>query len=67
MTFDQPKTLIPGSNGDFFWGGWASTYFWVDPAEDLAVLFMAQLGPSNSYQNRRQLRTLVYSALTETA
>ena len=67
VTFDQPKTLIPGSNGDFFWGGWASTYFWVDPAEDLAVLFMAQLGPSNSYQNRRQLRTLVYSALTETA
>ncbi len=67
VTFDQPKTLLPGSNGDFFWGGWASTYFWVDPAEDLAVLYMAQLGPSNSYANRRQLRTLVYSALTETA
>ncbi len=67
VTFDQPKTLIPGSNGDFFWGGMASTYFWVDPAEELAVVFMTQLIPSNSYQNRRQLRTLVYSALTETA
>ncbi len=67
VTFDQPKTLIPGTSGDFFWGGWASTFFFVDPVEDLAVVFMTQLGPSSSYPNRRQIRTLVYSALTETA
>ncbi len=67
VTFDAPKTLIPGTSGDFFWGGWASTFFFVDPIEDLAVVFMTQLGPSNSYPNRRQIRTMVYSALTETA
>jgi CubicO group peptidase (beta-lactamase class C family) len=67
VTMDQPKTLIPGSNGDFFWGGMASTFFWVDPAEDLACVFMTQLMPSNTYPVRRQLRTLVYASLTETA
>ncbi|WP_439815005.1 serine hydrolase domain-containing protein [Zavarzinia sp. CC-PAN008] len=64
-TMDVPLTMLPGSHGDFFWGGAASTYFWVDPAEDLAVVFMAQLLPSSAYPVRRELRTLVYSAMTE--
>ena len=67
VTFDAPRTLIPGTSGEYFWGGWASTFFFVDPIEDLAVVFMTQLGPSNSYPNRRQIRTMVYAALTETA
>jgi CubicO group peptidase (beta-lactamase class C family) len=58
-------TLIPGSAGDFFWGGAAGTFFWVDPREDLIVLFLTQLLPSSAYPLRRQLRTRVYSALTE--
>ncbi|MFZ5669385.1 MAG: serine hydrolase domain-containing protein [Pseudomonadota bacterium] len=65
VTIDQPRTLIPGSNGDFFWGGAASTFFWVDPAEDLAVVFLTQLLPSSAWPVRRELRTLVYAALTE--
>jgi len=64
-TLDPPTTLIPGSAGDLFWGGAASTYFWIDPAEDLAVVFLTQLVPSSAYPIRRQLRTLVYSAFTE--
>jgi CubicO group peptidase (beta-lactamase class C family) len=64
-TTDPAATLIPGGAGDLFWGGAASTYFWIDPAEDLAVVFMAQLVPSNAYPIRRELRTLVYSAFTE--
>ena len=64
-TIAQPATLIPGSTGDFFWGGAASTFFWVDPREDLIGLFLTQLLPSSAYPVRRQLRTLVYSAITE--
>jgi CubicO group peptidase (beta-lactamase class C family) len=59
------KTLIPGSNRDYFWGGAASTFFWVDPEEDLAVIFMTQLMPSSTWPVRRQLRTMVYAALDD--
>jgi CubicO group peptidase (beta-lactamase class C family) len=64
-TIAPSATLIPGSAGDFFWGGAASTFFWVDPREDLIVLFLTQLLPSSAHPVRRQLRTLVYSAITE--
>lgn len=64
-TVAPAATLIPGSAGDFFWGGAASTFFWVDPQEDLIGLFLTQLLPSSAYPVRRQLRTLVYSAITE--
>jgi len=64
-TIDPAATLIPASKGDLSWGGLASTFFWVDPREDLAVVLMAQLMPSSSYPIRRELRTLVYSAFTE--
>jgi CubicO group peptidase (beta-lactamase class C family) len=65
-TMTPSTTLTPGSAGDFFWGGAASTFFWVDPREDLIVLFLTQLLPSSAHPVRRQLRTLVYSAITET-
>lgn len=67
VTVDPAATMIPGSRGDFFWGGAASTFFWVDPVEDLTVVFMTQLLPSSAYPVRRELRTLVYSAFTESA
>ena len=65
VTMDPMKTLIAGSPGEYFWGGMASTAFWIDPVEDLACIFMTQVMPSNAYPIRRQLRTLVYSALVE--
>ena len=52
------------SEGEFSWGGAASTGFWVDPAEDLAVVFMTQQMPSSRYPLRRELRNVVYQALT---
>ena len=67
VVFDPPKTLIPCSKGEFYWGGAASTAFWVDPVEQVTVVFMTQLMPSTTYPIRRELRTLVYSALMETA
>ncbi len=62
---DASRTLMPGSDGDFFWGGAASTFFWIDPAEDLIGIFMTQLIPSSTYPVRRELRTMVYSALDD--
>lgn len=64
-TIAPASTMIPGSAGDVFWGGAASTFFWVDPQEELIGLFLTQLLPSSAYPVRRQLRTLVYSAITE--
>ncbi|MCW5758777.1 MAG: beta-lactamase family protein [Phenylobacterium sp.] len=66
VVFDPPQTLIPCSLGEFYWGGAASTAFWVDPVEQVTAVFMTQLLPSSTYPVRRELRTLVYSALMET-
>jgi CubicO group peptidase (beta-lactamase class C family) len=49
--------------GDFYWGGAASTIFWVDPNEDLVVIFMAQLMPSATFNFRGQLKNIVYSSI----
>ena len=51
--------------GDFYWGGAASTIFWVDPVEDLAVVFMTQLMPSATFNFRGQLKNIVYSAIVD--
>ena len=65
VTMDPPQTLIPGSAGEYFWGGAATTSFWVDPAEELIAIFMTQVLPSSAYPVRRELRTMVYSAITD--
>jgi CubicO group peptidase (beta-lactamase class C family) len=60
------KTRLPGTPGEYFWGGAASTAFWIDPKEDLAVVFMTQmLASPDRVRLRRDLRTLVYGAMTE--
>jgi CubicO group peptidase (beta-lactamase class C family) len=66
VTLDLAKLKLPGSAGEFFWGGAAATAFWIDPKEDLAVVFMTQvMGTEARLTLRRDLRTLVYSAITE--
>jgi CubicO group peptidase (beta-lactamase class C family) len=65
VTGTPAETMLPGSGGDYSWGGAASTYFWIDPKEDLICIFMTQLLPSTTYPIRRELRTLVYSAFTD--
>lgn len=65
VTMDPAKTLIPGSPGEYSWGGAATTSFWIDPAEELITIFMTQVLPSSAYPLRRELRTMVYAAITE--
>lgn len=64
VTEDVAKTMIPGSRGEFYWGGMFSTAFFIDPVERVHMVFMTQLSPSNVYPIRRELKTLIYSALT---
>jgi CubicO group peptidase (beta-lactamase class C family) len=59
------RAQILGTPGEYAWGGAASTAFWIDPAEDLIVIFMTQLMPSSSYPLRRELRVLTYAALID--
>ena len=59
------RTGVIGSAGDFTWGGYASTIFWVDPAEELVVIFMTQLIPSGTFNFRDQLKALVYPAIVD--
>ncbi|MDG5746821.1 serine hydrolase [Qipengyuania sp. XHP0207] len=66
MVIDPAKTLMPSSLGEFYWGGAYSTAFFVDPVEEITMVFMTQVYPSSTYPIRRQLKTLIYSALTET-
>jgi CubicO group peptidase (beta-lactamase class C family) len=61
-TLDQVSAGSLGP-GDFYWGGAASTIFWVDPIEDLNVIFMTQFMPSNTFNFRGQLKNIVYSAI----
>ena len=49
--------------GDFYWGGLASTLFWVDPTEDLFAIFMTQLIPSSTFNFRGQIKNLIYGAI----
>lgn len=51
--------------GDYYWGGAASTIFWVDPNEDLVVIFMTQLMPSATFNFRGQLKNIIYSAIED--
>lgn len=51
--------------GDYYWGGAASTIFWVDPKEDLVVVFMTQLMPSGAFNFRGQLKSIIYSSIVD--
>ncbi|KAI9005150.1 beta-lactamase [Hyaloraphidium curvatum] len=62
---DPAKAATPSSKGEFYWGGMASTAFWIDPEEEMAVVFMTQLVPSSSYPVRRELRAVVYAAVDD--
>lgn len=65
VTMHPAQTLIAGSPGEFNWGGAATTSFFIDPAEELITIFMTQVLPSSAYPLRRELRTMVYAAITE--
>ncbi|WBB82208.1 serine hydrolase [Micromonospora sp. WMMD882] len=62
---DPVPSRLPSSVGEYYWGGVASTAFWVDPVEEVTTMLFTQLMPSSVYPLRPQLRQLVYSALVD--
>ncbi|MDR7275548.1 serine hydrolase domain-containing protein [Catenuloplanes atrovinosus] len=54
-----------GNAGTYYWGGIASTAFWVDPVDRVTALFFSQLSPSSTHPIRQRLSQLVYSALVD--
>ncbi len=65
VMLDPAQAQILGSPGEYAWGGAASTGFWIDPVEDMAVIMMTQLTPSSTYPIRRELRVLTYQAIVD--
>jgi len=63
VLLDPVEAGCIGSPGEVFWGGAASTLFWVDPLEELVVIFMTQLMPSGTFDFRGQLHQLVHQAI----
>jgi CubicO group peptidase (beta-lactamase class C family) len=65
VVIDPAANRSLASLGEYMWGGAASTAFWVDPVENVTVVFMTQLVPSASYPLRAQLRWTVNQALVD--
>jgi CubicO group peptidase (beta-lactamase class C family) len=65
VTVDPIKSKVPGSVGDYGWGGAASTNFTVDPKEDLVYMVMTQLMPSSTWPIRSQLKQLVHQSFIQ--
>ncbi len=59
------KSQVIGSVGEYAWGGAASTLFWIDPLEDLIVIFLTQFMPDGTFNFRGQLKTIIYPAILD--
>jgi CubicO group peptidase (beta-lactamase class C family) len=63
VNVDVAKTRLLGSLGEYFWSGVAATAFWIDPKEELTVVFITKvIGSEVCLTLHRDFRTLVYSA-----
>jgi len=63
VMLDMAQTGVMGSVGDHSWGGFAETFFLIDPKEDMIAILMSQYQPSQTYPIRKEFRTAVYQAL----
>jgi CubicO group peptidase (beta-lactamase class C family) len=63
VMLDAAQTGVMGSVGDHSWGGYAETFFWIDPQENMIAILMTQYLPSGTYPIRKEFRTAVYQAL----
>ena len=63
VVVDPTKAKVLSQEGEYGWGGAASTAFWVDPVEDLTVIFLTQLLPSSTHPIRPEMKALIYQSL----
>ena len=65
VVLDPVKAQLMTSVGEHHWGGAASTFFFLDPDEDLYFIYLTQLMPASAYPKRREIRSLVYQTLID--
>jgi CubicO group peptidase (beta-lactamase class C family) len=65
VVMDIASVGRPGSVGEYGWGGWASTQFWIDPREQLLGVLMTQYIPAGTYPLEGEFKTVVYQALVD--
>jgi CubicO group peptidase (beta-lactamase class C family) len=65
VVVDPARAQVPCSLGEYAWGGLASTAFWVDPVEQLVVVFLTQLIPSTTFDFRGQLKAIIHGAIID--
>ena len=62
---DLGQRGVLGSKGEFGWGGAYHSTYWVDPQEELVVVYFTQLIPANGLDDHQKLRALIYQALMD--
>lgn len=62
---DLGRRGVPGSVGEFGWGGAYHSTYWVDPAEELVVVYLTQLIPAGDIDDHGKLRSLIYQAIVD--
>ena len=60
----RPPRARTARVGEYYWGGAGGTYMWVDPANDLFIVYMMQ-SPKQRSPHRAALRELVYGAVVD--
>ena len=65
VTIDNTKGDYPTSNGEYYWGGLASTVFWIDPEQEMVAIMMTQYLPYNGEFYRDLFHRLVRAAIIE--
>ena len=64
VRLEQGRSTVPGSIGDFYWGGATGPYFWIDPQEKLiAIMMLQELDTTRRTYYRSVMRNLVYQAI----
>ena len=65
VLLDPTVAQVIGTPGEYYWGGAASTAFFISPKEDLAMIFLTQLLPSGAHAFRRELRATIYQSIID--
>jgi len=65
LTHDPAATGLPGSVGEFGWGGAYHSTYWADPEEELVVVYLTQLIPAINIDDHQKVRTMIYQAIID--
>jgi len=67
LGFSIKQTLgtsgLPGSLGEYGWGGAYHSTYWVDPQEDMVVTYMTNLNDTGGVDDHQRIRALIYAAI----